>query len=133
MIDPDKYTTETTKKITNILAGALDWEQDRVFGFGNITCITEQKLADMVASLVREDIGDIAVVANIWSQYANQIEQERDVARRAVRKFATQVSCARCPYKGRCDITNADPRNNYEDCYKKILEFAEQDLKEERR
>ena len=133
MLDHDKYTANTIRTITRVFLGELNWEEDCVFGMGKMTVMTEGKLDDMVAALVRAGIGDVNAIADIWLQYANQIERERDIARRAVREFATQVSCTRCPYKGRCDITNADPRNNYEDCYKKILELAQQDLEEERK
>lgn len=133
MVDQQKYTTETIKKITNILTNSLGWEEDRVFGFGRMACITEVKVADMVAALVREGIGDINTVADIWLQYCNKVEHERDVARRAIHEFATNMTCDVCLYNDRCDIAYVcDPTTNYDGCYNKMLEFAEQDLSQEK-
>lgn len=133
MINKDQYTTETIKKITNILTSSLGWEEDHVFGLGSVACITEAKVADMVAALVREGIGDINTIANIWLQYCNKVEYERDVARRVIHEFAESIACDFCPYENRCDIAYVcDPTTNYDDCYNMMLKFGEQDLLQEK-
>lgn len=55
-----------------------------------------------------------------------------EIAERALREFAVQVGCRRCPYAGRCGISSPSAENDFQECYEAALRIAEKELAERR-
>ena len=53
------------------------------------------------------------------------------VAERALREFAVQNGCDKCPFFGRCNIS-PDAKNDYQSCFNMYLSIAEKELAEKR-
>lgn len=94
----------------------------------------DDMLADM---LIEAGIGDCVALTEKWramletqAKKTEEAEHRAEVAERAVRKFAAQVGCRSCPYKGRCGILNPSAENDYQECYEAALRIAEKDLAE---
>lgn len=69
----------------------------------------------------------------VYEKQNAEIRHRAEVAERALREFAVQVGCGRCPYKGRCGISNPSAKNDYQECYEAALRIAEKELVEKER
>lgn len=61
-----------------------------------------------------------------------EAEHRAEVAERALREFAVQISCRNCPFLKRCD-TVPDAMDDYQGCFDMYLKQSEKDLAEEKK
>lgn len=61
-----------------------------------------------------------------------EAEHRAEVAERALREFAVQCGCNKCPFLGRCNIS-PDAEGDYQGCFNMYLSIAEKELSEERK
>lgn len=61
-----------------------------------------------------------------------EYKHRAEVAERALREFAVQISCRNCPFLKRCD-TVPDAMDDYQGCFDMYLKQSEKDLAEEKK
>lgn len=135
---------ELRTKIIEILEETeYEWTEEKN---GYILQIFYSKLAD---ALIKAGIGDVKThrvfvskdgkeVKQLYSgEEVEQIVKERDeykhraeVAERALREFAVNCGCDKCPFLGRCYIS-PDVEGDYQGCFNMYLSISEKELAEE--
>ena len=60
------------------------------------------------------------------------LREKVSVVKRALREFAVQCGCNKCPFFGRCNIS-PDAKGDYQSCFDMYLSIVEKELEEERK
>lgn len=115
----------------------------------------DEALADTADALIANGIGDVSewkdrakkhrvqilpdgAIKQLYSdEEVEQIVKDRDewkrraeAAERAVREYAVQVGCRRCPFYGRCGIACPTAMDDYKECYEAALRVSAREIEE---
>lgn len=82
--------------------------------------------------VLQRDVDNLTRTVEEGAEELKEAEHRAEVAERALREFAVQISCRNCPFLKRCD-TVPDAMDDYQGCFDMYLKQSEKDLAEEKK